>query len=143
MAENNDVGILAFGAYLPRLRLSRKAVADASAWFNPALKGLAKGERAICNWDEDSVTMAVEAARDCLTGVDRGKVASLAFASNSCRPPGPGGWARLSPRRPEPLRPPLLRFLGGGRRCLRRADLLLAFPLEELLGLAAKLVLGL
>jgi 3-hydroxy-3-methylglutaryl CoA synthase len=83
MSEDNTVGILAFGAYLPRLRLSRKAVADANAWFNPALKGLAKGERAICNWDEDSVTMAVEAARDCLTGEDRGKVASLAFASTT------------------------------------------------------------
>src|SRR5262249_56288670 len=37
-------------------------------------------------------------------------------------PPGPGGRARLSPRRTEPLRPPLLRLLGGGRRCVRRAD---------------------
>ena len=67
-----DVGILAFGAYVPRLRLARKAVAEANAWFNPALRSLAKGERAICNWDEDSVTMAVEAARDCLAGHDRG-----------------------------------------------------------------------
>jgi 3-hydroxy-3-methylglutaryl CoA synthase len=49
MAETSDVGILAFGAYLPRLRLSRKAVAEANAWFNPALKGLAKGERTMCN----------------------------------------------------------------------------------------------
>ena len=46
-------------------------MAEANAWFNPGLKGLAKGERTICNWDEDSVTMAVEAARDCLTGQDR------------------------------------------------------------------------
>lgn len=83
MAEKNDVGILAFGAYLPRMRLSRKAVADANAWFNPALKGLAKGERTMCNWDEDSVTMAVEAARDCLTGQDRDTVKSLAFASTT------------------------------------------------------------
>ena len=52
MAENkDDVGILAFGAYLPRLRLSRKAVAEANAWFNPGLKGLAKGERSMCNWE--------------------------------------------------------------------------------------------
>ena len=61
------VGLKAYGAYIPRLRLARKAIADANAWFNPAIKGLAKGERAICNWDEDSLTMAVEAARDCLT----------------------------------------------------------------------------
>src|SRR4029078_12338648 len=83
MAEQTEVGILAFGAYLPRLRLSRKAVADANAWFAPGLKGLAKGERTMCNWDEDSVTMGVEAARDCLTGLDRGTIASLAFASTT------------------------------------------------------------
>jgi 3-hydroxy-3-methylglutaryl CoA synthase len=83
MADNNTVGILAHGAYLPRLRLARKSVADANAWFNPGLKGLAKGERTMCNWDEDAVTMAVEAARDCLVGQDRGAVAGLAFASTS------------------------------------------------------------
>lgn len=83
MAEDNTVGILAYGAYLPRLRLARRAVAEANAWFNPALRGLAKGERSMCNWDEDAVTMAVEAARDCLAGRDRGAVAGLAFASTS------------------------------------------------------------
>ena len=83
MAEDKTVGILSYGAYLPRLRLARKAVADANAWFNPALKGLAKGERTMCNWDEDAVTMAVEAARDCLTGQDRGAVAALSLASTS------------------------------------------------------------
>jgi len=78
-----DVGILAFGAYVPRLRLARKAVAEANAWFNPALRSLAKGERAICNWDEDSVTMAVEAARDCLAGRDRSAVKAVYMASTS------------------------------------------------------------
>jgi len=77
------VGILAYGAYIPRLRLQRQAIAAANTWFNPALKGLAKGERAICNWDEDAVTMAVEAARDCLTGIDRAAVRGLHFASTS------------------------------------------------------------
>ena len=67
MPGTNTVGLIAYGAYIPRLRLSRKAIADANAWFNPAIKGLARGERAICNWDEDSLTMGVEAARDCLT----------------------------------------------------------------------------
>ena len=83
MAEDKSVGILAYGAYLPRLRLARKSVADANAWFNPALKGLAKGERTMCNWDEDTVTMAVEAARDCLIGQDRGTVAALSLASTT------------------------------------------------------------
>jgi 3-hydroxy-3-methylglutaryl CoA synthase len=61
----SDFGILSFGAYLPRARLQRKAIAAANSWFAPGLRGLAKGERSICNWDEDSITMGVEAARDC------------------------------------------------------------------------------
>ena len=61
----SERGILAYGAYIPRRRLGRKTIADAIAWVNPALKAQAKGERAICAWDEDSLTMAVEAARDC------------------------------------------------------------------------------
>jgi len=76
-------GILSYGAYVPRLRLARRAIADANGWFNAALKGLAKGERAICNWDEDPVTMAVEAARDGLAGRDRGTVGQLTFASTT------------------------------------------------------------
>ena len=54
-------GITAYGAYIPRLRLQRKAVAQANAWFAPGLLGGAKGERAMANFDEDAVTMAVEA----------------------------------------------------------------------------------
>ena len=65
------IGLTGFGGYIPRLRLSRKAIAEANGWIQPGLRGLAKGERSICNWDEDSVTMAVEAARDCL-GEDGG-----------------------------------------------------------------------
>lgn len=58
-------GITAIGAYLPRLRLQRDAIAAANVWFDASLKGHAKGERTMCNWDEDTVTMAVEAGRDC------------------------------------------------------------------------------
>ena len=76
-------GILAFGAYIPWRRLPRKAIADTHGWFNPALKGQAKGERAFCNWDEDPVTMAVEAARDALTGRDRGTIGALRLASTT------------------------------------------------------------
>ena len=59
------IGITAIGAYLPRLRLQRSAIAAANVWFDASLRGHAKGERAMCNWDEDPVTMAVEAGRDC------------------------------------------------------------------------------
>lgn len=78
-----DLGILAFGAYIPRLRLQRKAIAAANAWFNPGLRGQAKGERAIAGWDEDPITMSVEAASDCLRGQSRDDIASIVMASTT------------------------------------------------------------
>jgi len=77
------VGIVAYGAYVPRLRLNRQAVYDANKWFAAGLRGLAKGERSMANWDEDSITMAVEASRDCLTSHDATDVRSLYFASTT------------------------------------------------------------
>jgi len=76
-------GILSYGAYLPRRRLQRKVIAAANGWFNPGLRGLAKGERAMANWDEDSVTMAVEAARDCLSGLAKAPIGQLMLASTT------------------------------------------------------------
>lgn len=63
-------GIVAYGAYVPRLRLQRKVVAEANAWYAPALRASARGERAMASWDEDALTMAVEAGRDCIPAVD-------------------------------------------------------------------------
>ena len=82
------IGILSFGAYIPRLRLQRKAMATANAWFNPSLAGLGKGERSMANWDEDAVTMAVEAARDALPDsrdplTSRAQIEALYFASTT------------------------------------------------------------
>ena len=42
-------GIAACGAYLPRLRLQRKAIFEANAWFSPGLRGAARGERSMAN----------------------------------------------------------------------------------------------
>lgn len=79
-------GITSFGAYIPRLRLQRQAIGEANAWFAPG-NARAKGERAMANWDEDSVTMAVEAGRDCLPAADaiadRAFVDAIYFASTS------------------------------------------------------------
>ena len=58
------VGIKKFGAYLPQRRLIRSSIASANAWFEPSLSSLSRGERTMSSWDEDSITMAVEAARD-------------------------------------------------------------------------------
>ena len=77
------VGIRACGAYLPRSRLERAAIAAATGWASGMRGGKAAGRRSVGNWDEDAVTMAVEAARDCLAGIDRASVAALAFASTT------------------------------------------------------------
>ena len=76
-------GILAFGAYVPIRRLQRSAIYAANSWFAAGLRGLAAGERAVANWDEDTITMAVEAARDCLTGLDRDGVKAITLASTT------------------------------------------------------------
>jgi hydroxymethylglutaryl-CoA synthase len=62
-APPRDHGLLATVRYLPRLRLERTEVFGQHRWMAPGLRALAKGRKAMASWDEDSVTMAVEAAR--------------------------------------------------------------------------------
>jgi len=76
-------GILAYGAYLPRRRIQRRTIVEAVAWFDATLRGFAKGERTMTGWDEDPITLAVDAARDALTGIDRGSIEALLFASTT------------------------------------------------------------
>ncbi len=66
MNAPDEHGLLATTRYLPRLRLERSEMLAQHRWMAPGLKGLAKGRRAIANWDEDGVTMAVEAVRTLL-----------------------------------------------------------------------------
>lgn len=77
------IGITAYGAYLPRLRLQKQVIAEANTWFDASLKGLAKGEKTMCNWDEDTITMAVEACNDCLGKVPGQAPVALFLASTS------------------------------------------------------------
>ncbi len=76
-------GIVSYGAYIPRLRLQREAVVNSNKWFDPGLAANRHGERAMCNFDEDALTMGVEAARDCLTGMSERVPAQLYLASTS------------------------------------------------------------
>lgn len=70
-------GIISYGAYIPIYRLSREEIGK--VWG----LGGGKGEKAIANYDEDSLTMGVEAAIDCLEGFDRHNVGGLYFASTT------------------------------------------------------------
>lgn len=79
----SSLGILSYGAYIPRTRLQRKAIAASNSWFNSSLRALAKGERAIGSWDEDVITMGTEAARECLEGFDPVPVSSVVLASTT------------------------------------------------------------
>jgi len=71
------VGIKSFGAYIPRLRLSREVIAR--GWGIPA----APGTIAVANFDEDSLTMAYEAATDCMVGFEPEKLGGVFFASTT------------------------------------------------------------
>jgi 3-hydroxy-3-methylglutaryl CoA synthase/NAD(P)-dependent dehydrogenase (short-subunit alcohol dehydrogenase family)/putative sterol carrier protein len=77
------IGIRAYGGYIPRYRLDRMSIFQSMGWLQPAVVALAQGEKAICNWDEDSLTMAVEANRDCLMGVDRQSIDALYLCSTT------------------------------------------------------------
>lgn len=76
-------GITGFGVYLPSLRMSRQAIASAHSWSMPGLRGLGKGARAFCSWDEDPITMGVEALRNCRKAGPATAVDSVTFASTS------------------------------------------------------------
>src|SRR5262245_1296366 len=69
-------GIAAYGAYVPITRLPLSLSAG-----RPAKEGAP--ERAVADYDEDAVTMAVTAAVDCLTGIPRESVDALYFASTT------------------------------------------------------------
>jgi 3-hydroxy-3-methylglutaryl CoA synthase len=71
------IGISSYGAYIPVWRLSRETIGR--EWSQPA----APGEKAVANFDEDSITMAVAAAMNCLNGFDLQAVDGLYFCSTS------------------------------------------------------------
>ncbi|MFT5131803.1 MAG: 3-hydroxy-3-methylglutaryl CoA synthase [Candidatus Azotimanducaceae bacterium] len=75
-------GITGYGAYIPWRRLNREIVAKTNAWFAPNIRGC--GHRAVTNWDEDVITMAVAAARDLLgEGRDRSSINQVLLASTT------------------------------------------------------------
>jgi hydroxymethylglutaryl-CoA synthase len=71
------IGITSWGAYLPSYRLGRDELAR--AWGTRS----AGGQKAVACYDEDSVTMSVAAARDCLSGLGERKPGALYMATTT------------------------------------------------------------
>lgn len=65
------IGIEAFGQYVPWWRLDLSAL------------GRGRGEKAIANFDEDSLTMGVAAGANCLGEIDRSGIGGLFFATTT------------------------------------------------------------
>jgi hydroxymethylglutaryl-CoA synthase len=74
-------GITSYGAYIPLYRIQRMSIYQALGWLNPA--SLLPGEKAVANYDEDSLTMAVASAMDCLNGTERETIDGLFFATTT------------------------------------------------------------
>lgn len=70
-------GIVSYGAYIPIYRLSQAELAK--VWGGRERPG----EKAVANVDEDSITMAVEAALDCIGNMDRNLIDRVYFASTT------------------------------------------------------------
>ena len=71
------IGITSYGAYIPWHRLDRQQFLKAWEFF------AIPGERSVAYFDEDSVTMAVEASMNCLKDFDPQKVDGLYFATTT------------------------------------------------------------
>ena len=66
------MNIKSFGGYIPKYRLGK----ETAGWGSSI-------ERAVANFDEDSVTLAVAAGMDCLRGLNRNQVDGLLFATTT------------------------------------------------------------
>ncbi|MHA1751414.1 MAG: OB-fold domain-containing protein [Candidatus Helarchaeota archaeon] len=71
------MSIKSWGTYLPGYKLPRKKIGE--AWDFP----IVPGTKSVANYDEDSITMAVEAGLECLKGIDLKSVDGLFFASTT------------------------------------------------------------
>jgi len=73
---NPAVGITRYGVYIPATRLPLAMIHGGKAKEGGP-------EKAVAGFDEDSITMAVTAAADCLQGVDRRTIDGVYFASTT------------------------------------------------------------
>ncbi|MBU0530324.1 MAG: hydroxymethylglutaryl-CoA synthase [Candidatus Aenigmatarchaeota archaeon] len=81
-----DTGIVSYGAYIPRLRISVEEIAR--VWgedHNNIKNGLRIEEKSVPEMDEDTITLSVEAGKNALlmAGVDPKKIGALFIGSES------------------------------------------------------------
>ncbi|MBP8030659.1 MAG: hypothetical protein KAY78_05770, partial [Pseudomonadales bacterium] len=69
-------GIVSYGAYIPLMRLPLSVMAGKA----PKEGG---PEKAVAWMDEDSVTLGVAAAQNCLQGFDRSRIDAVIFATTT------------------------------------------------------------
>jgi len=70
-------GVIGFGSYVPRYRLPREVIAR--EWGQPSMGG----EKAVANHDEDSLTLAVNAAVNAMPAAQPGALDAVFFASTT------------------------------------------------------------
>lgn len=75
------LGICSYAGYIPRYRLNRMTIFSAMGWLNPAIIMNAAGEKAVANYDEDSITMAVAAGVKCLRDIKNSEIGAVYFAT--------------------------------------------------------------
>jgi hydroxymethylglutaryl-CoA synthase len=71
------IGVTSCGLHIPFYRLSRDKIGE--TWGRSGIAG----ERAVANFDEDAITMAVDAGIECLRGADRNQIDALFLASTT------------------------------------------------------------
>ncbi len=79
------IGIVSASGYIPRHRLDRKLIFDATGWMTPSNAGLSRGTKSVASFDEDSVTMSVAAGLSATREIDRSRLGAIYFAS-TCMP---------------------------------------------------------
>ena len=91
--ERERVGIIGYGAYVPRQRIQSELIVrereskrkDLPEFLDKVRNGLLLRDKAVAGITEDSITIATEAAQNALVmgGVDPGKVETVAVGSES------------------------------------------------------------
>jgi len=82
----SDIGIVSYGAYIPRFRIKAEDIASVWGKDGPSIiKGLGIYEKSVPSIDEDTATISVEAARNALKrcSVDPSEIGAIYIGSES------------------------------------------------------------